>query len=64
MPDLANKVIKTLNSRSNLKLPNIDDNRTSYYIPNIDKINQLGLRVNFSLEEVIIDTANFYTKNI
>lgn len=63
LPELASFVIKTLNSKSNLLCPNIKNHGISYYVPNIDKIKQLGVESNYSLDQVIIDTADFYTKN-
>lgn len=60
IPDLAKIVKQTLNSNSKLTFPNIDKSEISYYVPNIDKIKKIGLLPNYSLNEIILDTANYY----
>ena len=60
IPDLAYKVKEVLKSNSIIECPNINNTAVSYYVPNIDKIQQNGLKIKDALEQVILDVANSY----
>ena len=60
IPQLAFKVVEVLNSNSKVICPNLANKEVSFYVPNIDKIRQLGISISVSLDEVIMQTAEFY----
>ena len=64
IPNLAQLVKQVLDSKSLITYANLSNTEISYYVPDISKIKQLGPKTNFTLEQIILDTANFYTKFI
>ena len=59
--DLAEKVVKTLNSQVDVIISKPVSSSGSRYVPDCSRaINQFGLAQQFSLEEAIISTANWY----
>ena len=61
LPSLAHKVVKVLDSKSIVTIPNISSRTINYYVPNIDKLNDaIKTRNNYVLENIITDLANFY----
>lgn len=61
IPELAYKVKDILNSTSEITCPNLNkDKAIEYYVPDIQKIKQLGLSCNFNLKDIVLDTAKYY----
>jgi len=60
IPDLAHRINKVLNGNSSVSCPNLNNHIINYYIPNIEKVKSLGINIKYSLDEVIIQTANYY----
>ncbi len=60
LPDLAKKVVQVLDSKSQVKCPNLSDSKVSYYVPNIEKVKQIGVDITDDLAQIILNTANYY----
>ena len=60
IPDLAKKVVQVLDSKSQVACPNLSDSKVSYYVPNIEKVKQIGVKITDDLAQIILNTANYY----
>jgi nucleoside-diphosphate-sugar epimerase len=60
IPELAKVVCHTLNSKSKVTYPNLENRQISYYVPNVDKIRKIGLPMSSGLEDIILDVQKYY----
>jgi nucleoside-diphosphate-sugar epimerase len=60
IPELAHTVCQILNSQSKVVCPNLNDEQNIYYVPNVDKIRNTGLKMSSKLEDIILNVQKYY----
>ena len=60
LPELAHKVVGILGSQSQVITPNLANPVVNYYVPNVDKLNNVLQSQSIDFEQLILSTADYY----
>lgn len=62
LPDLAHKVVAVLGSKSNVITPNLAAVNVNYYVPNVNRLDNMLQIQAMNLAQIIMNTAEHYNR--